>query len=169
MTQIFIVVLYQAPLPTFHFCVSSYNNNFVEIGKPLLMIRFHAFICSRKRKVTMHTIAKHFLYLTFVSMFKKKECTYGIMAISHKPKRQSNIPLKTHSVHYFLVAFSCLSIILKYMSLVMRKPDFCLCENKDADQLRGNLEADQCLCFCYTDSTIPLLLTTKLQASNRVL
>ena len=31
----------------------------------------------------------------------------------------------------------------------MRKPDFCICENKDADQLRGNREADQRLCFCY--------------------
>ena len=39
----------------------------------------------------------------------------------------------------------------------MRKQDFCICENKDADQLRGNSEADQRLCFCYTDSTIPLL------------
>ena len=39
----------------------------------------------------------------------------------------------------------------------MRKPAFCLCENKDADQLRGNREADQRLCFLYTDSTIPLL------------
>ena len=39
----------------------------------------------------------------------------------------------------------------------MRKPDFCICENKDADQLRGNREADQLLCFRYTDSTIPLL------------
>ena len=44
-----------------------------------------------------------------------------------------------------------------YMSLVMRKPDFCICENKDADQLRGNREADQRLCFRYIDSTIPLL------------
>ena len=43
------------------------------------------------------------------------------------------------------------------MSRVMRKPDFCICENKDADQLRGNREADQRLCFRYTDSTIPLL------------
>ena len=43
------------------------------------------------------------------------------------------------------------------MSLVMRKPAFCICENKDADQLRVNCEADQGLCFCYTDSTIPLL------------
>ena len=39
----------------------------------------------------------------------------------------------------------------------MGKPDFCICENKDADQLRGNREADQRLCFCYMDSAIPLL------------
>ena len=39
----------------------------------------------------------------------------------------------------------------------MRKPEFCICENKDADQLRGNREADQRLCFRYIDSTIPLL------------
>ena len=44
-----------------------------------------------------------------------------------------------------------------HMSLVMRKTDFCICENKDADQLRGNCEADQRLCFRYIDSTIPLL------------
>ena len=43
------------------------------------------------------------------------------------------------------------------MSLVKRKPVFCICENKDADQLRGNREADQRLCFRYLDSTIPLL------------
>ena len=39
----------------------------------------------------------------------------------------------------------------------MRNPTFCICENKDADQLRGNREADQRLCFRYIDSTIPLL------------
>ena len=39
----------------------------------------------------------------------------------------------------------------------MRKPAFCIYENKDADQLRGNREADQRLCFRYIDSTIPLL------------
>ena len=32
-------------------------------------------------------------------------------------------------------------------SLVVRNPAFCICENKDADQLRGNREADQRLCF----------------------
>ena len=44
-----------------------------------------------------------------------------------------------------------------YMSRVVRKPTFCICENKDADQLRGNREADQRLCFLYKDCTIPLL------------
>ena len=38
------------------------------------------------------------------------------------------------------------------------KTGFCLGENKGADQLRGNREADQRLCFRYSDSTIPLLL-----------
>ena len=43
------------------------------------------------------------------------------------------------------------------MSFVLSKPAFCICENKDEDQLRGNREADQRLCFRCIDSTIPLL------------
>ena len=42
-----------------------------------------------------------------------------------------------------------------YLSRVMRIPDFCICEIKDADQLRGNREADQHLCFRYTDEYNP--------------
>ena len=48
-------------------------------------------------------------------------------------------------------------LIFYKMSPVMRKPAFCICENKDADQLRGNREADQRLYFRYSESTIPLL------------
>ena len=51
----------------------------------------------------------------------------------------------------------------------IRKPAFCICENKDADQLRGSREADQRLCFRYTDSTIPLLHNTKFLVSSRFL
>ena len=51
-----------------------------------------------------------------------------------------------------------------YMSRVMRKPTFCICENKDADQLRGNREADQRLCFRYTDNTIPLLSKSEISS-----
>ena len=58
---------------------------------------------------------------------------------------------------------------LAYMSLVMRKPAFCTCNNKDADQIRGNREADQRLCFCYTDSTIRYFLNPKFPASSHLL
>ena len=39
----------------------------------------------------------------------------------------------------------------------MRNPTFCICENKDEDQLCGNREADQRLCFRFLESMIPLL------------
>ena len=48
------------------------------------------------------------------------------------------------------------------MSHRMGKPTICIGENKGADQLRGNREADQRLCFCYMDSTIPVLSKSKI-------
>ena len=39
----------------------------------------------------------------------------------------------------------------------MGKPTICIGENKGADQLRSNCEADQRLCFRCKDSTILLL------------
>ena len=47
------------------------------------------------------------------------------------------------------------------MSRLMGKPTVCMCENKDADQLRGTREADQRLCFRYSDTTIPPLLNSQ--------
>ena len=46
----------------------------------------------------------------------------------------------------------------------MRKPTFCTCENKDADQLRGDREADQLICVRYIDSTIPLLSKSEISS-----
>ena len=40
------------------------------------------------------------------------------------------------------------------MSGSMGKPTICIGKNKGADQLRSNCEADQRLCFRYTDSTL---------------
>ena len=51
-----------------------------------------------------------------------------------------------------------------HLSRIVRKPDFCLGENKGADQLRGNREADQRLCFRYSDSTITLLLKSEISS-----
>ena len=48
------------------------------------------------------------------------------------------------------------------LSRRMGKPTICICENKDADQLRSNCEADQRLCFRHTDRTIHLLSKSKI-------
>ena len=50
------------------------------------------------------------------------------------------------------------------MSRLRGKPTICIGENKDADQLRGNREADQRLCFRYTDSTLPLFFKSKISS-----
>ena len=46
----------------------------------------------------------------------------------------------------------------------MGKPTICIGENKGADQLCSNCEADQRLCFRYTDSTFPLLSKFKMSS-----
>ena len=51
----------------------------------------------------------------------------------------------------------------------MRKPDFCIGENKGADQLRGNREADQRLCFRYWIVQFLFYLNPKFQASSSFL
>ena len=48
---------------------------------------------------------------------------------------------------------------VKYMTNVI-----CLCENKGADQLRSNCEADQHICFHCRDSTITLLSKSKISS-----
>ena len=45
-----------------------------------------------------------------------------------------------------------------------KKPTICIGKNKGADQLRINCGADQCLCFFYMDSTIPLLSKSKISS-----
>ena len=50
------------------------------------------------------------------------------------------------------------------MTGIVRKLNFCQCENKGADQLRSNCEAVERLCFRYMDSTIPLLLKSEISS-----
>ena len=72
------------------------------------------------------------------------------------------------------VHFTSLSTNLR-MSRIMRKPAFCICENKGADQLRGSRVADQRLCFRYMYSTATCMvqslffLNPKFQASSHIL
>ena len=50
------------------------------------------------------------------------------------------------------------------MSHCIRKSTICICENKGADQLRGNREADLRLCLRYTDSKISFLVQSKISS-----
>ena len=55
-------------------------------------------------------------------------------------------------------------LLLIYMSQCVRKPTICIWESKGADQLHGNYTADHRLYFLYEDSTIPLLLKSKISS-----
>ena len=57
-----------------------------------------------------------------------------------------------------LLVFSCKGSHDK----LLRKPTICICENKVADQLRSNCEADQRLCFRYMDVQFLFFINFKL-------
>ena len=58
-----------------------------------------------------------------------------------------------------------IDLVGRKMSRIMRKADFRICQNKDADQLH----TDQCLCLRYMDSTIPLLSKSEFLTSSHLL
>ena len=88
----------------------------------------------------------HVLY-DVIELLREKSKSLGIAPVSEDSYEPGHLP----------------SLII-HLSSVMRKPTFCICENKDADQLRGNREADQRLCFRYIDSTIPQLSKSEISS-----
>ena len=61
-----------------------------------------------------------------------------------------------------------------YISVSLFEPrheetGFCICKNKDTDQLRGNREADQCFVFATWLVQFLYFLKTKFQASSHLL
>ena len=91
-----------------------------------------------------------------------KELSLEIIGI--KPQASTHLNVKSQPkqqiTQVFLENFDCTIMLFYfpdnqgYMSRIVRKPDFYLCENKGADQLRSNCEADQRLCFRYMDITL---------------
>ena len=79
--------------------------------------------------------------------------------------------LKTKGLHMTIAAnvlkLEVVDLFVRYwfyMSRLMGKQTICIGENKGAYQLRSNCEADQRLCFRYSDSTIPLLLKSEISS-----
>ena len=83
----------------------------------------------------------------------------------HLHHQSFNLHCLSHTLSFAALADSPNSSpVQPYMSLVVRNPAFCICENKAADQLRGNREADQRLCFRHTDSAIPHLSKSEISS-----
>ena len=78
-----------------------------------------------------------------------------MIAISTGEGKDSLSPIPVAYVYVLL--YVCILTEISQNEPHREKTGFCICENKDADELRGNREADQHLCFRYIDSTIHLL------------
>ena len=76
-------------------------------------------------------------------------------------------PLFTGNHLYFREDFEMLLSVEPHRE---KKWLFCICKNKDADQLRGNREADQRLCFEFATLIVQSLyfLNLKFQASSHL-
>ena len=79
----------------------------------------------------------------------------SIQSVS-KPHHHSLTSPVRHKQYSFI-------FFITHMSHIMRKPAFCQCKNKAADQLRSICTANQHLCFCYID-TIPLLANSEISS-----
>ena len=95
--------------------------------------------------------------------------------VKHQFTLSTLYPCKTADSFYFILELSmkaCLNNemqlqeidITLHISRRMGKPTICIGENKGADQLRGNREADRRLCFRYMDSTFTLLPSSKISS-----
>ena len=129
------------------------------IATNMLIFRFlmHACLNSKKKKQYLHH-RNHVQYRQFNLPCPSKTtmCSWWVLTqdLSIRSSDHHASPLK------FLLR-ACLLQTQRHhitqLSPLMGKPTICIGENKDADQLRGNREADQRLCFRFSDSTIPLL------------
>ena len=74
-------------------------------------------------------------------------------------------------VHFTFCAFSrpIDEDLHDHLSRVMRKPAFCICENKDADQLRSYCAAEQRFIFATQIAQSLFFLNPKFQASSHLL
>ena len=117
-------------------------------------MRGHAFcvnqknVCNDRSNVKLRDMFYRFRNIIFENRIKGKKTDTNMFLIVFK--------ICVYMEQKYVL---CIKILMVHVSHLMRKPTICICENKDTDQLCGNREADQRLCFRYTDSTVsPLIL-----------
>ena len=70
---------------------------------------------------------------------------------------------KLQQVRDFNAFESKVMVKVSHLRRAVRKPVFAYAKT-NADQLHGDREADQRLCFSYTDSTVPILPKSKISS-----
>ena len=103
----------------------------------------------------MHVACSTLLFIYCLIWFEWTSRVLVICHMDHDCSCWPNHDKAASSAVYSWFVLSCSDNLR--LSHRMRKPTICIGENKAADQLRSNREADQRLCFRYTGSTIPLL------------
>ena len=98
-----------------------------------------------------------------IVFFRNLDPIFYIYIILGPSQKSENIGLESYSKHMLLL------LSLLKLSLVMRKPAFSICENKDADQLRGTAKLICAFVFATRIVQSLYFLNTKFQASSHLL
>ena len=114
----------------------------------------HSLECLQPDELNQGRVEENLFQVQYVAPFSERQV--GRSAARHVYVDLYNISYSCPANLPFILIIHK-GLIIYNMSLVIRKQAFCICEHKDADQLRRYREADQRLCFHYTDSTTPLL------------
>ena len=105
-------------------------------------------------------------YVSFDMQWLKYKCMLHLKSEEAKIWKTQNLVLIEHdeTVHTQMSP-----VLKKNLSRVMRKPTICICENKDADQLRGNTpKLISALVFATWIVQYLFFLNTKFQASSHL-
>ena len=131
-------------MPRFYFYANIWSHNF-KLVVVFFTTTFKGIICMymQKLKTIPHIFFHQLLFLITVSLMEAVAFSKDL-TIYLAPQCQAFIGALNEPPH--------------------GKTTICIGENKGADQLRGNREADQRLCFRYSDSTIPPLLNSKISS-----
>ena len=121
----------------------------------------------------------YFLLLFFVGVRRGYRCinyisilTGVVHTVSFKNKNITSLQASLLEVLYSVITdlFEVkIMIYSQQMSHLVRKPTICICENKDADQLRGNREADHAFAFATRIVHFLFFLNPKFQVSSLLL
>ena len=82
-----------------------------------------------------------------------KKPLFSVFMFPHANRNASSILAWHHDWNEQVFSVNELISYTSNLSHIMRKPAFCKCKNKGADQLHDYRAADQRLCFRYTDTS----------------